>query len=810
VSSGSAVSPGPVVDSGVSALPLTSSALTDLLIAELLTRYLGEPQQQHPPSHPLCQMLQICSEVQMSVVEDEQPPLRGAAVSGVPDQPEVPKLRSWPDGPTVQKRLGLGDLEMHDQYQTLRRPLARVKHFDVERLLAFFPAPLWPALEQLITDGPSVARLRADEALILRARIPVKATRDRASGPPSRNTLLGQRRPLHMIFRLLKEMRDEKRPYPQLDSWSFAPKLALPDVPENLQSREAPCPRQVRLRWEQLRKRNFDKLALDPDAPVEQQLADLAGSAPWRVSRVWISMRQQVELALHVLLGGRRTAQKNLRRCDFVLNYRTPEGEVGAALMLRPRKRLGRWEIRPKVIPPEVAESLRIYLAYVDRMVELASEGLLPQHPKRPQVSRLGPDAALIPATLDRPQLPFDPGSMFAGLRPSPRGNGMPALIPRIGPLPDHVPESERRYIGYKPHEYRRLAYQLAERAGEIWNEEHPTTGTAVHPPPALYGRALLDWTFNGQHDLLYGDRSSSKAIERLTARAIDGIWRLLASDIGLRRTPDVQAYQQELSELRTVELQLRELETQSNRVLTHHSYVRPVTRPRLDTRASEHDKLDLLLDQNFRQEKQLEELRQLVTAHHAVSQEVRRANQQRVHLLEKVYRLRYDQDRWLPIPDQDELPTQPDWDAIEAAALGATLGQQSANGIPVRDWLLFSEFASSRDIRHRSTVNRYAKGENLPPRPADRPWDAGVPLPIDESLGIASRRIWIPAVRPSFWRTELMQAERDRLLASWPEGRGWQDAKGRPSARCLAPLVLPDPHGTLYQRTGLQAGGPS
>jgi hypothetical protein len=134
---------------------------------------------------------------------------------------------------------------------------------------------------------------------------------------------------------------------------------------------------------------------------------------------------------------------------------------------------------------------------------------------------------------------------MLSGTAPHRRGSGRLPLIQREAGFNPDLSVDERRYVGYNPTAYRHTSSQLAERAGELWNSEHPSQSAAMNPDPALYASALQDHKPKGDPlRALYGDRSTDAAYELLSGRAIEGIFRLLASDEGARKRVDVDAYE--------------------------------------------------------------------------------------------------------------------------------------------------------------------------------------------------------------------------------------------------------------------------
>ncbi|MGH2854417.1 MAG: hypothetical protein ACRDLF_09550 [Solirubrobacteraceae bacterium] len=112
---------------------------------------------------------------------------------------------------------------------------------------------------------------------------------------------------------------------------------------------------------------------------------------------------------------------------------------------------------------------------------------------------------------------------------------------------------------------------------------------------------------------------------------------------------------------------------------------------------------------------------------------------------------------------------------------------------VAVRDWLTFREFCEIADLDARSTLTRWAKGEHIPTRRDKRPWEPGH-APVDASLGVNYRRIWIPGVHEAFWRTRLMRETLAEALGRWPREQGWTTKDGEPTWRCSEPLRVSPP----------------
>ena len=69
----------------------------------------------------------------------------------------------------------------------------------------------------------------------------------------------------------------------------------------------------------------------------------------------------------------------------------------------------------------------------------------------------------------------------------------IPTQIVRTSGLNPDTPPEHRPYLGYNAMAYRHTASQLAERAGELWNHDHPArcrdpkTGRATYCEPRVF-----------------------------------------------------------------------------------------------------------------------------------------------------------------------------------------------------------------------------------------------------------------------------------------------------------------------------------
>jgi hypothetical protein len=173
-----------------------------------------------------------------------------------------------------------------------------------------------------------------------------------------------------------------------------------------------------------------------------------------------------------------------------------------------------------------------------------------------------------------------------------------------------------------------------------------------------------------------------------------------------------------------------------------------------------------------------------------AITHQAVQLSRQKADTITKLNMYRLDQATWQSVPDTAPPGTEKvDWDAIDNGTLGKPL-MPGAAGAPTRDWLTVREFCEIAEITARSTVTRWIKGEHLPTRRDRRPW-ASDNVPVDESLGVNYRRIWVPGINELFWRTRLRRESLAQTLSHWPREQGWTTKDGEPTPRCHEPIKV-------------------
>jgi len=727
---------------------------------------VGTRNQEFPSLHTLGYFLKRCLSATLMVDGRDIPPLGGDA--------ELPF--SAAADPDVRRNGGLSPFLLYDAYQnaTMRAGGPVHARFDLEVLHAVVP-PTWvPIVAALIADGPEIAAARAQAAIYDYSLETVPANRRRIAGRRSRSSV---QMVIYEATRLL-ETTCRFRDLPVCRHWTHAPKLQMPHMPQGGYETIAPRVETIRQAWHDVTAEIHDRLGV---GTIEEELMALNSLSDESLDTrgLWRPVRDRLLLVLMVLTGGRRNAIARLCREDYMPDHEgpLPDCRRGAALSLRPRKGKGRDEVRRKPIPREAALVLDTYLMLMDRLLAHRGHGPVPAN---------APLLVAEPAHYSKPIREVWLHHRVAGATVN---KWLPLVQRDARHMPKHVAEDERPYCGYTPHEYRHFANKLAERAGEIWNERYPATGGETNPPISYYAAALLD---NGgiEQDLraLYGDRLTTTMLEVVSGRAAEIGWEILTTDVGLRKRPDVAAYERELILLRRIEDEERRLEQTTQKLQARHARCGQLALPRAD--APESDRLDVILRRQEEMVASISELKEIMLESSSITHHLIQLSRQKADTIIKLDKYRLDQATWLPVSDSEPPGAERvDWDSIDRGTLGQPLMPLDAT-VAVRDWLTFREFCEIADLEARSTLTRWAKGEHIPTRRDKRPWEPGH-APVDASLGVNYRRIWIPGVHEAFWRTRLMREALAEALGRWPREQGWTTKDGEPTWRCSEPLFI-------------------
>jgi integrase len=671
------------------------------------------------------------------------------------------------------RRNGIGPYALHDSYEeaVLRAGGLARAWIDLELLHKIVPKSWVSIVAALIDNGPGTAAAVANVAIFDYSKVPVAANRRRSGGTRSRTTVQLVLTEAKRLFATIHSLHTLSA----CQQWVQIPPLHMPNMPKGGYEVVAPRVETVRQAWQDKSSEIHERLGIRSIEEEMEALNSLSDRAAYSRG-LWRPTRDRAILTLMVLTGGRRTALARLTRKDYVRDCEgpLPDCRRSAALDLLPRKNKGRDEVRRKPIPAQAALVLDFYLEVMDRM--MAAKG-------RPPVSADAPLLVAEPAQLKAVQEQWL-YQRVAGTRKD------PPLVPRDPRhMAEHVTEEERAICGYTPHEYRHFANKLAERAGEIWNERHPTSGGETNPPIPYYAAALLD---NGsiEKDLraLYGDRRTPAMLEVVSGRSAEIGWEILTTDAGLRKRPDCQAYEREMIRLRRIEDEERRLAQDAQKLQARN--VSCGQQALLPAPPADGDRLDRILSRQEEMVASIGELKEITLQSSAITHQLIQLSRQKADTIVKLDLYRLDQATWLPISDSEPPGAERvDWDTIDRGALGRPL-MPSETSAAVRDWLTFPEFCEVAGLEARSTLTRWVNGEHIPTRRDKRPWEPDH-VPVDVSLGKNYRRIWVPGVHEAFWRTSLMRDKLAEILGRWPREQGWTTKEGEPTPRCAEPICI-------------------
>jgi hypothetical protein len=677
---------------------------------------------------------------------------------------------------TTRRREELKPFLAHDAYRDAMMRAGSLLHARIDRKTLFKLAPRgWEQIvAALIADGPQVAAARAQTAIYEYSLQSVSANRRRPAGRRAVSSV----RHVHIEARRLFRLVYQLRAHPACAQWTYVPELELPSMPRGGYEILAPRIEVVR---QTLRGMNSEIHARLKVSAIEEEIAALDSLSDEAVlaSGLWFPMRDRVLLVLLIMTAARRSALARLRREDYLPDEVGPPPDCrrGAVLELRPQKGKDRDEVRRKPLPRQAALIVEGFLRLTDRF--LAARGESPATPSSP----------LLVARPMNCRLTAQPKWMHERVAGR-LGVMRPLIVRDARQLPKHVAAEDAPYCGYTPHELRHFSNQTAEIAGDRYNKQHPATGGENNPPIAYYAAALLD--NGGAEDkmrALYGGRRAPAMLEVVAGRAAEGAWEILMTGAGLRKRPDLEAYERELIRLRQIEDEERRLAGAANKL-----QAKRVRSGQLALPPGEDDRQDRLGVLVRRQEGLIalvEELKEELLESAAITHQAVRLSRQKADTVKKLDLYRLDQATWLEVPDSEPPGAEKvDWEAIDKGKLGKPL-MPSGGSTAVRDWLTFREFCAIADIGTRSTLTRWAKGEHLPARADRRPW-APEWAPVDDSLGVNYRRIWVPGVNEAFWRTRLRREALAHTLSHWPREQGWTTKGSEPTSRCLEPIRLP------------------
>lgn len=734
----------------------------------VLFAVVGKKQQEYPMLIQLREFLKACLAAEPALEGHEVVSLQTATGLACPGAVEDSKQRSERVPPFL----------VHDAYRDAVMRAGGLLHarFEPEVLYRIAPRGWVPILAALIADGPELAGARAQAAIFDFSTESVRTNRRRPGG---RRALASVKHVLlegMSIFRVAHQLHA----LPACARWTYVPKLELPHMPTGGYEVIAPRVEVIRQALQGMNDQIHARLGV---ATIEEELVGLnaLSDAVLLERGLWRPMRDRLLLVLMVLTGGRRAAISRLRREDYVRDHVGPQPDCrrGALLRLRPQKGKDREETRNKPVPPQAALVIEGYLMLMDRV--LAAKGLPPARASAP----------LLVAVASHHTQPGKPSWIHRRVAGK-IGKERPLVVRDREHMPRHITREEAPYCGYTPHEFRHFANQLAEGAGHAYNKRNSATGPLVNPPPAYYAAALLD---NGGAEekmrALYGGRTGAAMLEVAAGRAAELGWEILTGRLGERKRPNIAAYEQELIRLHRIEDEEKRLGRSAIQLQARRTRSDRLALPRGEVPADE--RLEVIMRRQENLIASVEELKEMLLASSAITHQLVQLFRQKADTIKKLDLYRLDRATWLPVPDSEPPGAEKvDWEAIDNGKLGKPLMPLGASSA-ARDWLTFREFCEVIDLHARSTLTRWAKGEHLPARPDRRPWDPEK-IPVDASLGVNYRRIWVPGVNTSFWRTRIRREALAQLLSHWPAEQGWTTKDGEPTPRCLEPIRVSAP----------------
>jgi integrase len=734
----------------------------------------------------------------------------GIPVDGQLQPPPFRELPAgpWPTHKWALKELGMSQAELRELFDIEQSRHGAQAHLAPKVVEKFVPRVLWAVVAHIVGEGRGNAAMRAENGLRSYAKTTIPGNKRREAGPPSAGAVGDQRGAYRRLFTRIAWLHERGFPHPALEEWGAVPDIAMPPGVQGL-PRDDTAPRleELRIAFRDLDRSVHDALGLgegedEMEAIRRMSPSSLAHTGAFRF------LRDRAVFAVLVATGARITAVAELRRSDYTRDYvgPPPDSRTGAALDLHPGKSLPSEEVRRKPLPGELAEMIDAYLEYLDRVAHPRRRWFRHQHPERASIPNDPP--LFVSDTLNfRPFDQFGIRKLISGAPPDLNGRGgRAALILNGRACNGQLSEEQRKYVGYWPHAVRHAAMQLAERAGRLWNEEHPLSGGERQPEPRLYGQSLLDHKEASEAlRLLYGDWATQQTTELLCGRASEGIWRLLRTDEGARRRPNLTLIRGTAERLRAVE---GDIEFQRQRAAALYFNAPDTPPPKQVIPQQEGEDQDAvnrhIVIQNdalLRGVDQLQlsqfEMDRRLSEHQRISDRIEQMQEVRAKLYGELYALAYDRQRFERIPD-DAPPgaesVELDFEKLLGEAENREVDAQPVRQ-PVRSWILLSELAHVVEV-NRATVARWINGQ-LPTDPRKRPWEPEA-APIDASLGPKYRRIWVDGIAEDFWPTTEARRRLADVLGSWPQGQGWS-RDGEPTWRCDAPLIDPEgrPFGT-------------
>lgn len=458
-----------------------------------------------------------------------QPAYQLCRLVGSAGQVEGP-AGAWPNGRAVLRWLGMRPEEI-DQAWLLAEGSDSLLPYEI--VAAFVPPRLWPALYQIIIEGPFACWER--HRVVLQAWAGGKEVdgtpRDPRGGRKSTlehgglsaGSIETMIVPLfgfmHAIDSVRRSCAGGKLSHADaslqlLAKWSkddFPDRPtaeALGACPANT-NRDAPSLRLVRLKLQLL--------------CVEIDILKQTAAGRWRLFQ---PLRDRALIAALAITGLRREAFNNLDEGDFIEAYSFPDA-VGPAIVPRPGKTLSRHLKRPKGIPLVLYEWIREYTDFAGTTGEHDCPLWLPTDlPDRERRRRMNEE------------------SISAAVRSCFDVEKRRALFdPRKSALERAYSEEHDGRV-YSPHQLRHLAEQVGFVVGMDWLQENRSVllehGGGLPSNPQVFPDALLDHKMKDLGDR-YKDVASERGRLRWARICALGIGEYLIGERGARQGPDIK-----------------------------------------------------------------------------------------------------------------------------------------------------------------------------------------------------------------------------------------------------------------------------
>jgi hypothetical protein len=616
------------------------------------------------------------------------------------------------DGAYALRLLGIKFDELQELWQQQVDADGVNATLPLDVLLGFFEAPFWRMAASLISDGPAVAVERMGRLLREEAKREVAPKRSRPDGgAPSQghldNYAKGGERLMGKLIELRLRGHESSR---ALAAWTEKARVQVPEAEDDVTDTTAPPLQLLRLAWAQL----DGEIATVMRASLVEQLAVVPTLGARQQQRLFERLRHRAFYTLLFCLGARVDAIRRLTVGSYVPRRRLPDGTVGPAIALQPRKTEGKYETHYKPLPPEAAATIEVWLAFIELRLG------------RPQPA----NAPLFIPTLTRANEAWTTHAMrqFVG------GNG----AREGGYLQRAFLPKENEYHGYTPHTVRSAVTQniRGDNAKEFLIEKGIQSDEVFR---VLIGEALTDHSEMMFDRLGYGGAKKKKGRERLSGFGAHIMWELVTTDRGARRMLDEEGIRSALYKRLALEAELAKVRRAITEVFSGQAIDGDATARLLHAQRL-----------NARKEQLDDELK-------VVEHELRE--------------LRENPDREVLVADDvDEVP-EVDFKAIEREVLGGIAPHRRAALRPLRDpaWLTVAELAYVLDIGD-ATARRWADGK-LPANPRKRPWPSAEEAPIDHTLGPKRRRIAVTGINPLLLDSELKRERLAETQARSPEG---------------------------------------